>query len=261
MKRRMIAVLCAGCLAMSGCKTGEKSVETTRSEALPARTLLVVPYDRAGGQTFLLMRWQTGGDVCVTAVPRECVLRRENAQQQPLFAIFADGGAVGSFNTATILRENGFPIDCILSVDVSDAGSGLYRWASGLCNNLLFTNPPAVVYTVGNSENSVDTVAISFTRLRRILSLSTEETGGAKAYARVRAAVAAAFCETAFDAYVEREDALFSDVFSAGNTTASPADEEAFRRLASARPRVRIRLLSGTFVGEGEHTRFYPRDP
>lgn len=261
MKRRIVAALCAVCLGMSGCGAGAKTVEPTPFEAMPARTLLVVPCDRGGGQAFLLMRWQAGGDVCITAVPRECVFSRENEEQQPLRTIFAGGGAVGLSDTLAAFRQNGFPVDCILSVDVSDAGSGLYQWASSLCNNLLFTNPPAVVYTVGNSENSAAAVALSFAQLRRMLSLSVEETGGAEAYARARAAVAAAFCAAAFEAYGGRERALFSDVFSAGNSTASPADAEAFRPFASTRPQVRIRLLSGVFVGEGNRTRFYPRVP
>ena len=261
MKKQILAVLAAGCLFLGGCGERQSPEKTLPQPTPPARTLLVVPVAQSCAQAFLLFRVANDGDLALSVYPRETVFPLKTTEQEPLFSLFGEGGAMGFSETLAAFRENSIPVDRILSVDVSDADSGFYTLLSQAGNNLLFTNPPSFVYTVCNVRASETAVAISAADLRHILAISAENFDRPADYALLRQIVARAVVATVAAAFSDEADAAFAALSSIGNSSLTPADRSAFSALFSPSPRVRLRPLSGEFVGRRTRLRFYPQIP
>ncbi len=258
MKSRIVVFLTVFCLLFCGCHPAKTASPAAAKNFPPARSLLVVPFDTAGAQTFLLVRFSDGGNVAVFAYPRETVFS-ETSENSTLYALFADGNAGGCSRVLAAFKQAGVPVDRILSVRVDDADRGLYPLLSSLGNNLLFTNPPTFVYTEPNE--SPTTAAWSASALRQALVWPCPPDGDIVAYATVRAQVAAAVIHGVSDEFGDEPDTVFSLLCSAGHSTLSPADRAAFTALFSPSPRVRLRPVRGDTAGTGTHVRFYPRAP
>ena len=254
MKKRLLAGLCLLSLVLSGCGGEKTAPKKTEKPPLPARTLLVVPYDRAGAQAFVTLRFSDNGVLTVTPYPRETVVYSENAGETTFYMLFADGDTAGFSRVLSAFSESGIPVDRILSVDVSDAGSPLYTTLSATGNNLLFTNPPDFVYTVGTVEQRGDSVAISASQLRRLLSKPPEEFDRPEDYVSLRGLAAIAVLSAGSTAF--SEDGFFA-LIRAGSSSFSPADKAAFSPLFSPSPTIVFRPVSGEFVGVGSRKRFY----
>lgn len=258
MKSRIVVFLTVFCLLFCGCHPAKTASPAAAKNFPPARSLLVVPFDTAGAQAFLLVRFSDGGNVAVFAYPRKTVFS-ETAENSTLYTLFADGNAGGFARVLAAFEQAGVPIDHILSVCVDDADRGLYPLLSSLGNNLLFTNPPAFVYTEPNENPAA--AAWSASALRQALAWPCPPDGDIVAYATVRAQVAAAVIRGVSDEFGDEPDTVFSLVCAAGHSTLSPADRAAFTALFSPSPRVHLRPVRGDTAGTGAHVRFYPCAP
>lgn len=257
MKKRFLAGVCLLCVMLSGCGKGKNPPKNTEKTPLPSRTLLVVPYDHTGAQAFVLLRFSSEGTLTVSSYPRETVFCPKSTEETTFYALFANGGPVGFSHIVSAFSESGIPVDRVLSVDVSDSDSALYSALSATGNNLLFTNPPAFVYTIGMLTRRGENVAISASQLRRFLSLPAENFGRPEEYAAFRGYVAIAVLCAAFFADSDKDsDGFFARICS-GSSTISPADEAVFSPFLSPSPTVLYRPVSGEFVGVGTHKRFY----
>lgn len=257
MKKRIAAVAAVVALLFSGCNERLPAAEIVKNPPVPAWSLLVVPFDRFGAQAFLKIRFNSDGEATVLAFPRETVFENMS-DETTLYATFADGKEEKIMAVFDAFCQNGVPIDCILSVNVSDPDIGLSALLSTLGNNLLFTNPPAFVYTVCNVKSESDSPAISAAEMRRVLTISPEKWTSPPAYAAFRALAAKAVLEAGITAFSGDEDAALSAFFLAGSSTLTPAEEAAARPLIAAVEHVRVGTVAGTFVGEGSRLRFYP---
>jgi len=257
MKHRFFALFAAACLLLCGCGESVSEPPAATEPATPARTLLVVPFDEAGAQAFLLVRFSSGGDIAVRAYPRETVF---SGQDTTLYTLFANGGAVGFQAVQTAFSKHGVPVDRLLSLCVFDADRGLYPLLSALSNNLLFTTPPAVLYTASSAREEGTAVALSSPELRRILALSPAEFPAAD-YTAFRGETACAVIRALAAAFTNDSSALFSSLVSAGRSTFVPADETTFSALFSPSPTVRLCPVSGNYVKSGTHLLFYPNHP
>lgn len=258
MKSHVLAFLTVFCLLFCGCHPAKTASPAPAKISSPARSLLVVPFDTAGAQAFLLLRFSDGGNVAVFAYPRETVFS-ETSENSTLYTLFADGNAGGISRVLAAFAQAGVPVDRILSVCVDDADRGLYPLLSSLGNNLLFTNPPAFVYTEPNENPAA--AAWSASALRQALALPRPPDGDVAAYATFRAQVAAAVLRGLSDEFGSEPDTVFSLVCAAGHSTLSPADRAVFTALFSPSPRVRLRPVRGDTAGTGTRARFYPRAP
>lgn len=257
MYRRLLCLLLAVLLLTAGCAPADNSLPETTDFFVPARTLLVVLTDRTGAQNFLLFRLSAQGDVAVVSCPRETVFSRANPMLSTLYESFADGGATATKNTLRLLAENGHPVDRILSVDVETADSGFHALLSSLGNNLLFTNPPDFVYTIG-VEKSGTSATVSETTLRRLLCLPLSAFSQPQDYSQLRLLAATAVLREMSAAFASDPTAAFSVLTRAGKSSFLPADCAVFSALFSPTASVRCAVLRGTFVGEGARLRFYP---
>lgn len=256
MKFRILALLPVFCLLFCGCHPAKTAPPAAAKNPSPARSLLVVPFDTAGAQAFLLLRLSDGGNVAISAYPRETVFP-ETADDTTLYTLFANGNAGGCARVLAAFGEAGVPVDRILSVCVDDADHGLYPLLSSLGNNLLFTTPPAFVYTEPNETPAA--AAWSASALRQALAIPRPPDGAIVAYATVRAQVAAAVICGLSDEFGTEPDTVFSLVCAAGHSTLSPADRSAFSALFSPSPRVHFRPVRGDVAGADTRARFYPR--
>ena len=225
MKHRFFAFLTVLCLLFcAGCQP-QKTTPSAAALSVPARSLLVVPFDTAGAQCFLVVRLSETGEVAITPFLRETVFS-QNTDSTTLYALFADGGAVGFSRVAAAFCENGVPIDRILSVRVDDADSGLYPLLAATGNNLFFAD----------TKNGA---ALSSSALRRRLSAPCR-TGDETDYAAFRGTVAGAVITSLAAAFGTDPSGLFSALLSAGHSSFVPADEAVFAALCSPSLRVRV---------------------
>ena len=259
MKSRILVFLTVFCLLFCGCHPAKTASPAAAKNFPPARSLLVVPFDTAGAQAFLLVRLSDGGNVSISTYPRETVFS-ETADDSTLYTLFADGNAGGCSRVLTAFEQAGVPVDRILSVCVDDADRGLYPLLSSLGNNLLFTNPPAFVYTKPN-ESPATAAAWSASALRQALALPRISDSDIVPYATFRAQVAAAVTRGLSDEFGDEPDTVFSLLCAAGHSSLSPADRAAFTALFSTSPRVRLCPVYGDTAGTGNRVRFYPRAP
>lgn len=257
MKKRFLAWICCGCLCLSGCGTPSFLSKTATKSPFPARTLLVVPTDTTGAQAFVVLRFSDSGELTVSSYPRETVFRSKNGDETTFYACFADGGFAGFSRILSAFSESSIPVDRVLSVDVADADSALYRTLSKTGNNLLFTNSPAFVYTICEIEQGGDNVAISASQLRRLLCRPAEDFARPEDYAVLRSFAAIAVLSAGFSAARKDGSTVFSSLVLAGNSTFSPADQSVFTPLLSPAPTLLFRPVSGEFVGVGTRKRFY----
>ena len=221
MKHRFFACLTVLCLLFcAGCQP-PKSTPSAAASSVPARSLLVVPFDTAGAQCFLVVRLSETSEVAITPFLRETVFQK-NTDGATLYALFADGGAVGFSRVTAAFCENGVPIDRILSVRVDDADSGLYPLLAATGNNL-----------------SIDGTAWSASALRRRL-VAPCRTGDEKDYAAFRGTVAGAVVTSLAAAFGTDPSGLFSALLAAGHSSFVPADEAVFAALCSPSLRVRV---------------------
>ncbi len=261
MKRRLLCPLAAICLVFAGCNSTTSPSPSATKISPPARTLLVVPTDRAGAQCFLFFRSSDEGEIAITAYPRETVFLSESGDFSTLYSLFADGNASATKQTLDTLSENGLLADRILSVDVEEVGSGFYDFLASLGNNLLFTNPPSFVYTVGIGKGDASGTAISAVQLRRLLCLPAESFSHPLDYVQLRLLAAQAVFHEVALTFAEDPSSLFSALTRAGNSSLTPADRTVFLSYLSPSITVRRCLPNGSFVGEGARMCFYLRAP
>ncbi len=257
MKKRLLAVFCLFCVVFSGCNEGKTASKTADKSLLPARTFLVVPYDRTGAQAFVILRFSGDNILAVSPYPSETVFCPEFGWETTFRTLFANGSLTDFSRVKDAFSEMSIPIDRVLSVDVSNADSGFYKALSKTGNNLLFTNPPSFVYTVDTVRQHDTSIALSASQLRRLLSKPAEEFDRPEDYVTLRGLTAVAAFEAGFSAYSEEASTGFSVLLSAGKSTISPTDEPLFIPLFSPPPTILFRPVSGEFVGVGSRKRFY----
>lgn len=260
MKKRSFVWIAVFCLLVSGCGEWKTPPKNEEKMLLPARSLLVVPTDRRGAQAFLVIRLSDEGEVRMTGFPRETVFSGENADTAPLFVEYADGRPEGTAKIRSRFLQNGVPVERVLSVDVERADGGLYGLLSALGNNLLFTNPPDFVYTMGNARENDGAAVFSASQLRALLTVDAEKFDRPEDYVFLRTETAKAVIRAMIAAFSTDGAAAFSAVNSAGKFPFSPADEAVFCALYSPNPRVCVRPVRGEFAGEGSRRRFYEEE-